>query len=79
MKQLFNHPQSDRACRHVDIPFKDLYAIVLEKLNYFHPDKSDPEAFCQDMCVRIEKQMGIFPNIGGTIEPFRPATSPQGK
>jgi hypothetical protein len=64
-KQLFNSPNGERSSRHVDLPFRDLYAIVREKLNYFHPDRSDPDAFCQDMCVRIEKRMGIFPNVPG--------------
>ncbi len=65
MRQLFNHKDSPRAQRHVDIPFKELYRIVRTKLDYYHPDRSDPDAFCQDMCVQIEKAMGIFPNVPG--------------
>lgn len=63
MKQLFNHPDSNRAQTEVKITFEQLYKIVREKLYYFHPDTSDPDAFCQDMCCRIEEIMGIFPNI----------------
>lgn len=81
MKQLFNHPQSERAQTLVSISFADLYKIVRTKLDYFHPDKSDPDAFCQDMCVRIEKAMGIFPNVEGLSSPapqqwaFKPCIS----
>lgn len=63
MHQLFNHPQSKRAQTKVNITFAELYKIVNTKLNYFHPDKSDPDAFCQDMCCLIEKKMGIYPNV----------------
>lgn len=68
MKQLFNHPQSDRAQTTVSVSFAELYKIVRNKLDYFHPDKSDPDAFCQDMCVQIEKKMGIFPNIPAALK-----------
>lgn len=64
MKQLFNHPDSNRAQTEVKITFAELYKIVRTKLDYFDPNWHDPDAFCQDMCVRIEQKMGIFPNIG---------------
>ena len=63
MHQLFNHPDSNRASTEVKITFAELYKIVRTKLDYFHPDKSDPDAFCQDMCCLIEKKMGIYPNL----------------
>lgn len=62
--QFINSPRGDTEAR---ISFDDLYRIVREKLNYFHPDRSDPDAFCQDMCVRIEKKMGIYPNVGAAL------------
>jgi hypothetical protein len=63
MKQLFNHPQSDRSQTIATISFADLYKIVRNKLDYYHQDRSDPDAFCQDMCCQIEKAMGIYPNV----------------
>lgn len=62
--QFINSPRGDTEVR---VSFDDLYRIVREKLNYFHPDRSDPDAFCQDMCVRIEKKMGIYPNVGAAL------------
>jgi hypothetical protein len=49
------------------VTMRQLYAIVREKLDYYHPDRSDPDAFCQDMCCRIEKAMGIYPNVPGLV------------
>jgi hypothetical protein len=46
-----------------NVSYRDLYKIVLDKLEYYHPDRCDPEAFCQDLCCRIEKKQGIFPNV----------------
>lgn len=45
------------------VTFAEVYDIVLRKLEYFHPERSDPDAFCQDMCCEIEKKMGIYPNV----------------
>jgi len=45
------------------VTFKTLYKLVREKLDYYHPDHSDPDAFCQDLCCLIEKEMGIYPNV----------------
>ena len=64
-ENLFNNPYGSRGQTKVDITFNELYALVREKLDYFHPDHSDPDAFCQDLGCRIEKKMGIFPNVPG--------------
>lgn len=45
------------------VTIKQVYEIVRNKLNYFDTYKSDPDAFCQDVCCRIEKRMGIYPNV----------------
>lgn len=45
------------------VTVKDVYKLVLARLEYFHPDKCDPDAFCQNICCEIEKKMGIYPNV----------------
>ena len=50
------------------VTYADVYRIVRRKLDYFHPDQSDPDAFCQDMCCQIEKLQGIFPNVPPLLE-----------
>lgn len=45
------------------VTYRQLYDIVRKKLDYFHPDSSDPDAFCQDMCCQVEKAQGIYPNV----------------
>jgi hypothetical protein len=45
------------------VTYRQLYDIVRRKLDYFHPDRSDPDAFCQDMCCQVEKAQGIYPNV----------------
>jgi hypothetical protein len=47
------------------VTYRQLYDIVRRKLDYFHPDRSDPDAFCQDMCCQVEKAQGIYPNVPG--------------
>lgn len=65
MKQRFDHRDSPRAQTKVDITFQKLYAIVWRKVIYFDRNTCDPDAFCQGMCVEIEKEMGIYPNVEG--------------
>jgi len=65
LKQLFNHKDSPRAQTKVDVTFLQLYGIVRSKLDTFDTLVCDPDAFCQQMCVQIERQMGIYPNIEG--------------
>ena len=50
------------------ISFKDMYELVLARIEYFHPDKCDPDAFCQNICCEIEKKMGIYPNVPKLID-----------
>jgi hypothetical protein len=65
MRQLFNHRQSVRARTEIKgVEFIHLYNLLMDKLEYFDSDRSDPDAFCQDVCAQIEKHMGIFPNLG---------------
>jgi hypothetical protein len=45
------------------VTYRQLYDIVRQKLDYFHPARCDPDAFCQDMCNLVEKAQGIYPNI----------------
>lgn len=45
------------------VTYRQLYDIVRRQLDYFHPDRSDPDAFCQDMCCQVEKAQGIYPNV----------------
>lgn len=37
--------------------YNDLYDLPIEEI--------DPVAFIQNLCCRVEKEMGIFPNIKG--------------
>ena len=42
-----------------------LYEIIRKHLDYYHPDRCDPDAFTQNVVwVEVEKAMGIHPNIG---------------
>lgn len=65
------HPQYERGQTEIaKITYAQLYAIVLHKLEDFHPDRSDPDAFCQDLCCEVEKVQGIYPNVPSlTYEP----------
>lgn len=45
------------------VTYAQVYEIVRRKLDWFHPDRSDPDAFCQDVCCQIEKAQGIYPNV----------------
>jgi hypothetical protein len=47
------------------VTYRQLYDIVRRKLDWYHPDRSDPDAFCQDMCCLVEKAQGIYPNVPG--------------
>lgn len=53
------------------VTYRQLYDIVRRKLDYFHPDHSDPDAFCQDMCCQVEKAQGIYPNVLDENETLR--------
>lgn len=46
-----------------NVTLADIYKIVRRKLEWFHPERSDPDAFCQDMCCQIEKLNGTYPNV----------------
>jgi hypothetical protein len=46
----------------VNLTFRDLYLIVRERLEYVD-GSFDPDAVCQNVCVEIEKKMGIYPNL----------------
>lgn len=50
------------------VTYRQLYDIVRRKLDWYHPDRSDPVAFCQDMCCQIEKIQGIYPNVDQLTE-----------
>lgn len=66
-----NQPQTFTSTRGqteiAGVTYAQLYDIVRRKLDYFHPDRSDPDAFCQDMCCQVEKAQGIFPNVPGLV------------
>lgn len=57
------------------VTYEQLYMIVRRKLDYFHPDKCDPDAFCQDMCCQVEKAQGIYPNVPALRRP--PMATPE--
>lgn len=63
MEQLFNNHNGKRGSTKVDLTFAELYDLVREKLEYYRD--GDPDAFCQDLGCRIEKKMGIYPNVSG--------------
>jgi hypothetical protein len=48
-----------------NVTIRDIYKIVRRKLDYYHPDRCDPDAFCQDVCCQIEKLSGTYPNVPG--------------
>jgi len=48
-----------------NVTISDIYKIVLERLQYYHPDRCDPDAFCQAVCCEIEKKNGTYPNVPG--------------
>ena len=52
----------------VGVTYRQLYDIVRKKLDHFHPDRSDPDAFCQDVCCQVERVQGIYPNVPGLTD-----------
>jgi hypothetical protein len=73
MNHLGPQPQTFRGTRGQtkieNVTYKQVYDLVRRKLEYFHPDKSDPDAFCQDLCCLIEKAQGIYPNVPNARAP----------
>lgn len=65
MKQLFNNPDGHRGATVVNLPMAKVYEIVRDRVdNMCMGDNSiDPDAVTQNVCVEIEKAMGVFPNI----------------
>ena len=61
--QLFNNPGGRGGTEIKGITFAQLYRIVMARLDHLQDD-FDPDATCQQVCVEVEKAMGIFPNIG---------------
>jgi hypothetical protein len=55
----------ERGAHAANVKVSDVYRIVLERLQYFHPDRCDPDAFCQAVCCEIEKLNGTYPNVPG--------------
>jgi hypothetical protein len=55
----------ERGAYAANVTIGDIYKIVFRKLEYFHPDRCDPDAFCQDICCQIEKLNGTYPNVPG--------------
>jgi hypothetical protein len=45
------------------VTLKQLYTFLRNSIKYYRPDSSDPDAFCQDVCIYIEQIMGIYPNV----------------
>lgn len=45
------------------ITYQQLYEMLVERVLYYRHGQTDPEAFAQNVCVQVEKLMGIFPNV----------------
>ncbi len=49
-----------RLKRNVSLPMDELLAIFRERLSYYHPDRSDPDAVTQMAMCEIERAMGVY-------------------
>ena len=52
-------PRYEEACKGEDA------ALCSNDLYGFNLDELDPMAICQNLCVEVEKLMGIYPNVPG--------------
>lgn len=70
MSHQFNDKNGKRGQTKVTLSMAEVYDIVRDRIEYMCVNQKsiDPDAVCQNVCVEIEKKMGIFPNIDSPKE-----------
>lgn len=64
MSNQFNDHRGHRGSTYLGrITYAELYDIMREHFERIE-GRHDPDAECQQICVKLEQKAGIFPNVG---------------